>query len=330
MNKKLTALAVAAALAAPIAAQADGPKVYGVANLYLAKFSDSTTELQMGSNTSAVGVKGSMDLDHNLKGIYKLEFQLDPSERYPDPNNPDPAKKPAIIDRDQWLGLSSKEYGTVRIGTMSTSYKSSGKTVDPLYRTPLEGRGFLGIQSKLHSGAGPDRGRSTNTIRYDSPRIAGAKVVANYQLNEGASNTMGLGVHYKNGPVKAHFDYINSDIKSATAMKFGGGYTMGDISVGAQYEILDDGLGYGGDILFLNATYTMGKTAFIVSFGSQAESSSGAKDDHTGIAVAVDHKLGKKVDVYAGWGSVSGGDNYTGATGVKDDSVVAGGLRVKF
>ena len=321
MNKKLTALAVAAALAAPIAAQADGPKVYGVANLYLAKFSDSNTELTMGSNTSAVGVKGSMDLDHGLKGIYKLEFQMDPSNR---------VAGGAITDRDQWLGLSSKEYGTVRIGTMSTNYKSSGKTVDPLYRTPLEGRGFLGIQSKLHSGAGPDRGRSTNTVRYDSPRIAGAKVVANYQLNEGAGNTMGLGVHYKNGPVKAYFDYINSDIKSATAMKFGGGYTMGDISVGAQYEILDDALGYGGDILFLNATYTMGKTAFIVSFGSQAESTSGAKDDHTGIAVAVDHKLGKKVDVYAGWGSVSGGDNYTGATGVKDDSVVAGGLRVKF
>ncbi len=329
MNKKLTALAVAAVLAAPVAAQADGPKVYGVANLYLAKYSDSNTELTMGSNTSAIGVKGSMDLDHGLKGIYKLEFQVDPTER--NGKKIQAGDNGALIDRDQWLGLSSKEYGTVRIGSMSTSYKSSGKTVDPLYRTPLEGRGFLDIQSELHSGAGPDRGRSTNTVRYDSPRIAGAKVVANYQLNEGAGNTMGLGVHYKSGPVKAYFDYINSDNKSATAMKFGGGYTMGDISIGAQYEILDDGLGYGGDTLFLNASYALGKTAFIVTFGSQAESTAGAKDDHTALAVALDHELGKKVNVYAGWASVSGGDNYVNPeTNVKDDSLIVGGLRVKF
>ncbi len=324
MNKKLTALAVAAALTVPVAANAAGPKVYGVVNVYAAKFDNAAGgELQLSHNTSAIGVKGSMDLDHGLKGIYKLEFQMDPTERNGKKIQVD--DNGALIDRDQWIGLSSKEYGTVRVGTMSTSYKSSGKTVDPLYRTPLEGRGFLGIQSKLHSGAGPDRGRSTNTVRYDSPRIAGAKVVANYQLNEGAGNTMGLGVHYKNGPIKAHFDYINSSIKDDTAMKFGGGYTMGDLSVGVQYEILGENLGYGGNILFANATYTMGKTAFILSWGSQAESTSGANDDHTGLALAVDHKLGKKTDIYAGYGTTSGGSAYTG-----EDSVVAAGLRIKF
>ncbi len=326
MNKKLTALAVAAALATPVAAQAAGPKVYGVLNVYAAKFDNANGgELRLDHNTSAIGVKGSMDLDHGLKGIYKLEFQADPTERGGKAYTSGGTVKNAIIDRDQWLGLSSKEYGTVRVGTMSTSYKSSGKTVDPLYRTPLEGRGFLGIQSKLHSGAGPDRGRSTNTVRYDSPRIAGAKVVANYQLNEGASNTMGLGVHYKNGPIKAHFDYINSGPKSATAMKFGGGYSMGDINVGVQYEILDEALGYGGDILFVNAAYTLGKTALILSWGSQAESTSGANDDHTGLALAVDHKLAKKTDIYAGYGTTSGGSGYTG-----EDSVIAAGLRIKF
>ncbi len=53
-----------------------------------------------------------------------------------------------------WVGLKGG-MGTVKFGTMSSNYKQMGGKVDPLYRTPLEGRGFLGIQSSdLHGGRG--------------------------------------------------------------------------------------------------------------------------------------------------------------------------------
>ena len=174
MKKRFLVAAVAATLVSPLAAHAEAT-VYG--NVHLSIDSKSELDLDgpsMNSNTSSLGVKGKEDLGGGMSALFKLEFQVDPSER-----------NKTITDRDQWVGLKGA-MGTAKFGTMSSNYKQMGGKIDPMYRTQLEGRGFMNGQSGLHSGASENGGRSTNTFQYSSPKMSGMQVVFNYTFAGGA------------------------------------------------------------------------------------------------------------------------------------------------
>ena len=129
-----------------------------------------------------------------------------------------------LIDRDQWLGLKGG-WGKVAFGTMSSNYKQMGGKIDPLYRTEVEGRGILNMQSNFHSGAGIDGGRMTKAIQYTTPKMAGIEVVVNTTLSgagAGTSNadeSMGLGVRWSNKSFLAYFDYFDPSATNNTSGK---------------------------------------------------------------------------------------------------------------
>lgn len=79
MKKRFLIAAMAAAMVSPIAANA-AATVYGNVHLSINDF-DSADNLDMTSNTSSIGVKGSEDLGGGMSAIYKVEFQVDPTER---------------------------------------------------------------------------------------------------------------------------------------------------------------------------------------------------------------------------------------------------------
>jgi hypothetical protein len=94
--------------------------------------------------TCSFGFKGSEDLGNGLKAMFKIDFQYDTTER----NGSSPTEVNAITDRDQWLGLGGV-FGQLRVGTISTVYKSHGAMLDPIYRTAQQQRD-RGLQSDLH------------------------------------------------------------------------------------------------------------------------------------------------------------------------------------
>ena len=164
-------------------------------------------DINMNCTTCSIGFKGSEDLGNGLKAIFKLDFQYDTINRN---------SNGSITDRDQWLGLAGN-FGQVRVGTISTSYKSHGAMLDPGYRTVAQMRDW-GIQSILQSGAGEEgQGRATNTARYDSPDWNGLKVIAHYTLDSdnGADgeddNPYGGGIQYTNGGILVFADYLTTD-----------------------------------------------------------------------------------------------------------------------
>ena len=186
MKKSILAIAVAATIAAPAAIAA--PTVYGNVHLSLNAadndIPNAENNLALSSNTSSLGVKGSEDLGDGMKAIYKLEFGVgvagkattNPDASAPDLGDGSAQGSGTLSRRDQFVGLKGG-FGTLKLGTMSSNYKQMGGKVDPLYRTPLEGRGFLATQSStLHGGAGIDRGRSTNTVQYTSPKMGGVSL----------------------------------------------------------------------------------------------------------------------------------------------------------
>jgi len=317
MNKRLMTVAVAAALALPMAANAGDAKVYGKVHVSLDNLSDSGLRIDgQSKKANSIGVKGSMDSNlHDFKVVYKIEAGMDLEST-------DGFHK----QRDTWVGMSSKSIGTFRAGTIVTSYKGSGKMVDPLFTTTAEGRGAMGLMSDLHGGTGDNAGRATNTMRYDSPSIGGAKIIGTYTVRPSVDDNIGVGLHYKNGPVAAFFDYISFGDEELTAMKVGGKYTAGPASVALQYEIDDDGsigtartnkkvgTGIGGDQLFVAGTYSMGATSLIVTVGSN--------DENMGYALAAQQKLNKKAAAYLGYAASD--DSGT------DDSAITAGMVVKF
>ncbi len=113
MKKSILAIAVAATMAAPAAVMA-APTLYGNVHLSLNAADNDVAgaqnELQMSSNTSAIGVKGSEDLGDGMKAIYKVEFQIDllgGPDTTPDDSAPNEATG-GLKGRDQFVGLERR------------------------------------------------------------------------------------------------------------------------------------------------------------------------------------------------------------------------------
>lgn len=309
MNKKVLTTAMGAVLAASMGyAQAGDVTVYGNVNVSIdsVDVDGGSDDINMESNTSSIGVKGSEDLGNGLKAIFQAEFQFDADEQS------------GISDRDQFVGLAG-DFGKVRFGTLSTSYKSHGAMIDPIYRTSLQNRD-QGLQSRLHSGAnGEDRGRLNNHVRYDSPDFNGMSFTVDYAFDENElpedNDSYGVGGQYKNGGILVFADYFTTDNGTAgagtddNAWKVGGSYAIDDMfAVYAQYEegaLLTTTLNEDASQWLIAGSATMGNTMLYLGYG-QAEDlgAVGANYEHDAITLAVDHHLSKRTDVYAGWSNV--------------------------
>jgi len=315
MKKRFLVAAVAATLVSPLAAQADAT-VYGNVHLSIDSF-DSADNISMNSRTSSIGVKGKEDLGGGMSAIFKVEFQVEPDERNraSDGNN-------SVLDRDQWVGLKGA-MGTFKFGTMSNNYKQMGGKIDPMYRTALEGRGFMGMQSGLHGGAGQNGGRSTNTLQYTSPKMGGMNVVFNYTFSGQDDETLGLGVHYKTKTVIAYIDYLDvqeivggvTTGESEAAVKVGGSFKMGAITLGLQYESVEDVVG--SDVIFASMNWK------VTDSGNVAVTLGDNDTDDIGYAVMYNHKLSKRTNTYVGYGDNASDEG-------ADDQDITVGIRHKF
>jgi predicted porin len=227
MKKSILAIAVAT-MAASTAAMAD-TTVYGNIHLSLNQADndvpDADNNLNVSSNTSAIGVKGSEDLGDGMKAIYQLEWEIDiglKPDLTPDDNkargNDSAGDVGALKGRDQFVGLKGG-LGTIKFGTMSSNYKQMGGKVDPLYRTPFEGRGFLETQSPLHGGKGINRGRMTHAAQYVSPKFSGIELVANTTFSGSNDETMGVGVRWSSKNILVFADWISAQVTTLDTSK---------------------------------------------------------------------------------------------------------------
>ena len=166
MNKKLIVTAMGLVMAGAVGLANADVKLYGQIDLSL-NWTDSDApgfedDINMTSNTSAFGIKGSEDLGNGMSAFFKLEWDTDLTQGRSDLNG-----------RDQYIGVKMQRFGKMTFGTTSTAYKSPGSKIDAFYRTPLQSRA-VGLQSNLHSGKGEEgAGRGTNMVRYDSPKMFG-------------------------------------------------------------------------------------------------------------------------------------------------------------
>jgi predicted porin len=317
-------------------------------------------DINLNCTTCSVGFKGSEDLGNGLKAIFSIDFQYDTTER----NNSRPSTTKisltpssplgsylgltttttvslvtgvgtsAITDRDQWLGLAGN-FGKVRIGTISTGYKSHGAMLDPFYRTSLEGRAH-GLQtSRFHSGAGENlQGRATNTVRWDSPDFSGFNVVAHYTFDSDdardGNDPYGIGASYENGGLLVFADYLDNNGSAGDAdgevdaMKVGGKFGMDNWAIMAQYETTESN-NVDDDVWHVGGSMTFGANMIYAAYGNEEK---GSNYDVDAFTIAAMHSMSKSTKVYIGYNNQDGDGSSVGSSVDVDQFSI--GMKHKF
>ncbi|MEL6722039.1 MAG: porin [Pseudomonadota bacterium] len=311
MNKKLVALAVAAAFAAPVAmAQIT---LYGKVHADLRMTDDGDDDMwSINSNTSKLGFKGHTDLGDGMKALFKFETTysgLDASSTLGSPRN-------------TYIGLSGAK-GALLVGRHDTPAKMAFYAAgnDHLGDSIID---FNKVDKA--TGAGFTEKRQANSVVYIAPAMSGFKVAVAAMPGEqngvtdgvkanddnGLIDSYSLGVMYKGNGIKAGFGYENlahdnaqGQANNDTKMtQLGASYTFENITVGGQYENTKNYANNADQtkqVMGLAVKAGFGKNAVIANFSQQdIENSADSSQDSESqnIGVAVQHKINKRANVY--------------------------------
>ncbi|MFZ5697701.1 MAG: porin [Pseudomonadota bacterium] len=368
MNKKLLALAIGAAAAMPLVAQADGPTLYGKINVSLESVSDgggnrldsdlddlapvapaTTAPTDMSdegwvvrNNASRLGVKGDAETGvDGVKGIYQIEVGVTAD-----------GEGGPFSQRDTFAGLKGG-FGNVRIGVMDTPFKKAQGKVDQFNDTAAD----MGTHI-----AGENR--QTNLVYYTSPKIAEALTVhvavapgenqddpdpaapAAATLDGIADSTsVALMWEGKSLYLAAAMDMMvkNGSSKGAElskgnwldATRLVAGYKGDAFAVGFLYQIAEEAFDVGGNTdedtsMLLSGAYTMDKLTLKAQYGTTEgdDGAAGTDTEVTQMSLGADYSLGKATTLFAFFSNIDADDGV--ATTEDEYEVISFGMEQKF
>jgi len=163
---------LATALTANVAvANVQGPTVYGLIHLSVDQINSGIKgdkqSLNVSSNTSSLGIRGSFDIDANLKLLYQAQGLVYMTEGGHKSNT-------FRFDQDTFAGFKGG-WGLVRIGNMNSPTKLLRVRTD-LFSTQV------GAAGNITGADGQDNWRR-NSVYYTSPQFNGFTAKAQYSTN---------------------------------------------------------------------------------------------------------------------------------------------------
>lgn len=349
MKRTLIALAVTAAVAAPLVAQA-APKVYGKINLsveqYKKDFENPATVdsdyTRLTSNASRFGVKGEDELTATLSAVYQIEWEVAADGE--DATGVTGSTKSDLTQRNRFLGIKSQDYGTIKLGKYDSYTKLAQGEID-LFND------YEGDMKYVIAG----ENRLNNVVGYESPKFFDALTFNVLTQTQDASSTTGNAANSKNGS-SASVVYSNEEmglyaalaadfsIDGATAL-FGTresdnvraviSYKISDLTLNGVYQTSDSALsGAAGASAKeagwqLGASYKIGDELLKAQYGvADADSSAATIQQHTLWSVGVDHNFSSKTKAFA-WYTEKKEDKLA-VLADSDIKVLAVGLEHKF
>ncbi|MCP5352414.1 MAG: porin [Chromatiales bacterium] len=328
MNKKLLAIAVASALAAPMAANANDNIIYGQMH-YSWDFidtndanNDASDDATGVSRASRLGFKGSEDLGDGMKAVYQIEQQVDEA---------------TMGSRNTFVGLAGG-FGTLVMGRHDTPYKISTGSLDIFSDTIADYNAVIGA---YNGGVNFDE-RASQTVAYITPDFSGfhaAIARVSVKRNENAAGAAeteawSLAGIYKNGPLFVSLAYETVDdgsvflntaaagnVGAATtavtddesdAWKLGLGYSFGDGKIGFIYEDKErEAANSDVKSWLVNYAHKFGNNTFKIAYGVNDDLGNTPNSGSDMMAVGLDHSFSKRTSVYAIYATQ---DNDTGAS----------------
>lgn len=307
MKKSLLALAVASLL--PVSAMAE-VVVYGKANVALQNADENgDTKIELVSNASRVGLKGSEDLGSGLKAIYQFEYETAVDDGANSNNQ-------TFSQRNIYVGLQGAS-GTVMVGHFDTPTKVAQEKVDLF--NDLEGD----LKNVL---AGENR--VANIVQYVSPASWGeisTSVAYITKETDGVDNGISASLAYtgKTFYVAVALDQdvakVDEDI-----VRLVGRVNIGDVQLGAIVESYDDGV-TDETGAFVSALWNLNdKWALKTQY---AQSDMLMADGET-LSLGADYKLSKNVTLFGYYTDVS--NDVLVSAKPRDDQYLGLGMEMKF
>lgn len=314
--KKILAIAIATAFAAPAFAATANVDVYGEFHMSLDSLDNGSNRgTNVSNNASRLGFKGSEDLGGGLNAIWQIESQI----------NGDGANTGSTFDsqRDTFVGLKGG-FGTVRLGFFDTPTKSLSRQLDLFNNKIGDSRNFLRTNTANGSQAGANNAweeRFQNGIRYDTPSFGGFTMSAHYSTQSNArsannndSDAYSVGANYKNGPLFAGLAYQRNNLVVAvppvnftgdeTNMRLGVGFDVAGFKLVGLYSKSEDQRGINGadrDVWGVGAGYKMGNGQIKAQYYNADDEDTLANSGAKLFAVGYDYNLSKRTMAYVAY-----------------------------
>ncbi|MFZ5757520.1 MAG: porin [Pseudomonadota bacterium] len=313
MNKKLLALAIGAAVAMPVVAEAAGPTLYGKINVTLDSVetdtgvpATSTDVWSLNSNASRLGVKGDAETGvTGLTGLYYAEYEIDADD------GATPFKQ-----RNIYAGLKGA-FGTLKLGKMDTPLKEAQGKVDQFNDLAADIKNVM-----------PGETRADNMIQYSSPKLAdmftvnlavmpaeNTNVDGEAGNEDGIADSISASVVLESGAFYAALA-MDQSMTSASAVdtftsgraditRLVGAYKTDAFEVGAIFQTAEEvgtGAASEDEAMFLSGAFVSGDWKFKAQYGV----GEGDVNDRekTMMAVGADYKLGKSTTVFGYYSTV--------------------------
>jgi len=323
MNKKIIAIAIATAMAAPVA-MAD-VKVSGRVNYNFTNHDTDGASEDVRNFTDNGHARIQFDAKSgNVFGRIARDARTDKN----------------LSNRDQYIGYKFGGGMSVQAGRMANAGKNAEK--DPYIATFLETRTSI-ANSNTATKYGSN-GFVDNLVQL-SMKAGGVKIKVQYDATEnGNSNNsghVGIGLAGKAGAVNYHVSYNNAtadgnggnsaNTNSPSNIKAGANMKFGKAKVGLMYTSMDKDAsatavaGESTDSILVDANFGLG-SGMSVNAGYGVRDGEVAADDADYFRLAFSKKLSKGATFYAGYTST----DYDANSASADTSEVGVGMTLKF
>jgi len=351
MNKKLLALAIAGAMAAPLAANAD-VTIYGTMHMGMSSVDSGTTGatsnsdgMSIHSNSSNIGFKGTEDLGNGMKTVWQIETAIGA-----DGEDDQTATGNNWATRNTFLGLSGDFGTTVLGGNMFVPYGAFGRKFDAFNGTFGDTRAIIGSAGQgaaAGTGGNVYDARADSALVYISPNMSGFQVVAAYtvDLNTGTdpddndNDATSVMATYQSGSMLLGGAWQELESNGASpdsyGIRLGAQMGMGGTTVGVLWETMDGG-GVGAaqagtsvasasrldrDAWNFYIKQAFGANTIKVQYSTVDESTDAASDGADMWSLGLDHAMSKRTTAYIAYTQLENEDGSTRDMGVANTVV---------
>lgn len=336
MQKKLIALAVAAAFSAPAFADVT---VYGivdaaVANVSVTGLKSDLTVISGGLSTSRLGVVAAEDLDNGMKAIAKVEYKLDGA-----------VSDGVGVARQEMLALAGG-FGTVAAGYLQTTGYDWAVKFDPTVGSSVSS--LQAVNASMLIGSTAVAARANRALAYISPDMGGVTVALNHSFNVGNTGMVASGATtgnkttatllsatYNGGPLAIGGVYAttandDANYNKTTDMALGASYDLSVVKLLGTYQTSKVANGAGSDkAMSFSAVAPVGPGALVAQYAKNTIAGAGDNNDNA-MTVAYLYGLSKTTTLYGAYNKINAKATVAGVTTKTDTTVVAIGVKKVF
>ncbi len=351
MQKKIIALAIAAAISAPAFADTSNVTVYGklsadfesVKNTIPSAVTAPTSVTRMTSNASRFGVKGSEDLGDGMSAIFQVESRVNLVGTETTTTAPGVTTNLGVFNgmRNSNVGLKGN-FGTVFLGNWDTPYKTTHNKVELFDNTSIAtSTSLLGNNG---SNVATFNNRENSSVQYWTPNMSGFQAKAAYGKHNSVAatttqspSTLSASGEYENSMFYAALGYESHTAWTAgagdkdTGSRLVGAYKFDGGLVGLTYENLTAnraGVSKSRAAYELAANYTMGANNFGAFYAKAGNLGGVAATGANKVSLRYGYNFSKRTEAFAmytsqkndaaaNYGIADVANGITGAAGTK-------------